>query len=148
MPDHFHFVTGRLAERALRDVLEKLQPQVDFDYSIDVLPITVAALMTPKWIAERVQAPSHATQVIVPGYCGGDLREIEAATKVPVLRGPKDLRRLPEFFGSQRLAIDDLSAYDIDIIAEINHAPRLSLDAILAAADQSRAAGADLIDVG
>jgi dihydropteroate synthase-like protein len=148
MPDHFHFVTGRLAERALRDVLEKLQPQVDFDYSIDVLPITVAALMTPKWIAERVQAPSHATQVIVPGYCGGDLREIEAATKVPVLRGPKDLRRLPEFFGRQRLAIDDLSAYDIDIIAEINHAPRLSLDAILAAADQLRAGGADLIDVG
>ena len=74
MPDHLHFVTGRLAERALRDVLEKLRPQVNFDYSIDVLPITVAALMTPKWIADRVQVPPGTTQVIVPGYCGGDLR--------------------------------------------------------------------------
>lgn len=148
MPEHFHFVTGRLAERALRDVLEKLRPRVDFDYSIDVLPITVAALMTPKWIADRLRVPSPATRVIVPGYCGGDLRDIEAAANVPVLRGPKDLRRLPEFFGDQQPAADDLRAYDIEIIAEINHAPRLRLEAILAEAEKLRADGADLIDVG
>ncbi|MDA1055718.1 MAG: DUF6513 domain-containing protein [Planctomycetota bacterium] len=148
MPEHLHFVTGRLAERALRDVLEQLRPQVDFDFSIDVLPITVAALMTPKWIADRVRPPSQTTQVIVPGYCDGDLRVVEAAVNVPVLRGPKDLRRLPEFFGGRQLAADDLSAYDIDIVAEINHVPRLSLDAILAEADRLRQAGADLIDVG
>jgi len=148
MPEHLHFVTGRLAERALRDVLEKLRPHVDFDFSIDVLPITVAALMTPKWIAARVLPPSHTTQVVVPGYCDGDLREIEAAVNAPVLRGPKDLRRLPEFFGGRQLAAGDRSAYDIEIVAEINHAPRLSRDAILAEADRLQAAGADLIDVG
>ena len=148
MPEHFHFVTGRLAEHALRDVLEKLRTPADFDFSIDVLPITVAALMTPKWIAARVQPPSHATKVIVPGYCPGELHEIEAKVNVPVARGPKDLRRLPEFFGGRRLAADDLSAHDIKIVAEINHAPRLALDAILAEADLLRQAGADLIDVG
>ncbi|MBI2479268.1 MAG: dihydropteroate synthase [Planctomycetia bacterium] len=148
MPDHYHFVTGRLAERALRDVLEKLRPRVDFDYSIDVLPITVAALMTTKWIADRVRAPSGTARVIVPGYCGGDLREIEAAANVPVVRGPKDLRKLPEFFGRQQPAAEEVSAYDIEIVAEINHAPRLSRDVILDEAEQLRAAGADLIDVG
>lgn len=148
MPEHIHFVTGRLAERALRDVLARLRSHADFDYSIDVLPITVAALMTPKWIADRVQPPSDTTQVIVPGYCGGDLQVIEVAVNVPVVRGPKDLRRLPEFFGGQQPAADDLSAYDIEIVAEINHAPRLTLDAIIEEANRLRAAGADLIDVG
>lgn len=148
MPEHFHFVTGRLAEHALRDVLEKLRPQVDFDYSVEVLPITVAALMSPKWIADRLQPPQDATQVIVPGYCAGDLSTIESAAKVSVVRGPKDLRRLPEFFGKQKPTADALTSYDIEIIAEINHAPRLSLAAIVMEADRLRSAGADVIDVG
>ena len=45
--EHIHFVTGRLAEYALRPVVESLDQRIGFDYSIDVLPITVAALMTP-----------------------------------------------------------------------------------------------------
>ena len=45
--EHLHFVTGRLAEHALRSVVARLAEQVGFDYTIDVLPITVAALMTP-----------------------------------------------------------------------------------------------------
>ncbi|MBC8356469.1 MAG: dihydropteroate synthase [Planctomycetes bacterium] len=148
MPDHIHFVTGRLAEHALRDVLEKLRSQVDFDYSVDVLPITVAALMTPRWIADRIRMPSKATRVVVPGYCEGDLQEIEARVDALVSRGPKDLRRLPEFFGGRQHLKDEIGAYDIEILAEINHAPRMSLEAILAEANQLQDAGADLIDVG
>ena len=52
---------------------------------------------------------------------------------VPVERGPHDLRRLGEFFGQAAAAAGRLRPYDIEILAEINHAPRLSL------ADDSRA---------
>ncbi len=148
MRDHIHFVTGRLAEHALRDVLAKLKAESDFDCSIEVLPITVAALMTPKWIADRIYPPQEAARIVVPGYCNGDLTVIEHATDLPVERGPKDLRQLPECFGKSRLAEGDLSAYDIEIIAEINHAPRSALRDILEQAERLRANGADLIDVG
>lgn len=148
MRDHIHFVTGRLAEHALRDVLARMQPDADFDCTIEVLPITVAALMAPKWIAERVHPPTGATQVLVPGYCNGDLGVIEQATRLSVVRGPKDLRQLPEFFGKDSVAENDLNAYDIEIIAEINHAPRLDLPSILEQAARLRADGADIIDVG
>ncbi len=49
--EHYLFVTGRLAEASLRRVVEELASPAGFDYSIAVMPITVAALMTPKWIA-------------------------------------------------------------------------------------------------
>ena len=118
---HIHFVTGRLAEFALRGVLHDLAARVGFDYSIDVLPITVAALMSPQWIAARSQPPPSATKILLPGYCSGDLSPISQAAGKPVERGPKDLQRLPEFFGQKKPG-DDYGRYDIQIIAEINHA--------------------------
>ncbi len=144
---HYHFVTGRLAENALRATLEKLDPR-DFEYSIDVLPITVAALMTPKWIARHIQVGECATHVMLPGYCEGDLSDLAAAVGRPVIKGPRDLRRIGEFFGNAATRAPGYGQHDIEIIAEINHAPRLSLDEILLRADQLRASGADLIDVG
>ena len=72
--EHVQFVTGRLAEFSLRKVLEQLAPLADFDFTVDVLPITVAALMTPEWIARRVAEVPAATKILVPGYCGGDLQ--------------------------------------------------------------------------
>lgn len=64
--DNIHFVTGRLAEPALRHLLPELSKKVGFDYSIQVMPITVAALMTPSWIATRLEIPEQATKIIVP----------------------------------------------------------------------------------
>ena len=144
---HIHFVTGRLAEHALRRVVESLASEFGFVTTIDVLPITVAALMTPEWIASRVQVPAAATRVLIPGYCGGDLAPIERATRLPVERGPRDLQRLPEHFG-RAAPPEDYGSYDIEIIAEINHCPQLSLAAILQSAQQLVADGADVIDVG
>ena len=70
---HIHFVTGRLAEFSLRSVLETIAPQIPFRYSVDVLGITVAALMTPAWIAPRIRVPPETDCVLIPGYCEGDL---------------------------------------------------------------------------
>jgi len=145
---HIQFVTGRLAEFSLRKVLEQLAPQAGFDYTLDVLGITVAALMTPDWIARRVARLDEVTKVLVPGYCHGDLAPIAAACDKPVERGPKDLRDLPAYFGRKSPAADDYGKYDIEIVAEINHAPRLDRDEILRLAKSMQADGADVIDVG
>ncbi|MCU0880781.1 MAG: DUF6513 domain-containing protein [Pirellulaceae bacterium] len=146
--EHLHFVTGRLAEHSLRGVVSRLADEIGFDFTIDVLPITVAALMTPAWIARHLAPVAKASRVIVPGYCAGDLGPIEQAAGVPVERGPRDLRQLDELFGRNRRRADGYGDYDIEILAEINHAPRLPRAEIIAQAAELRTAGADRIDVG
>lgn len=144
---HLHFVTGRLAQHALEAQVSELAQQLSFEYSIDVMPITVAALMTSEWLALRIQVPDNADLILLPGYCGSDLSPLESITSVPLMRGPKDLRRLPHFFGQTRQA-DSYGQYDIEILAEINHAPRMAPSAILSEARQLKADGADIVDVG
>jgi dihydropteroate synthase len=143
------FVTGRLAEPALREVLAGLEPQAGFEAEVQVMPISVAALMPPRWIARHLKVSPGIEQIIVPGHCRGDLDTIrEAAGGVPVERGPEDLRDLPRYFGQADAHRSGYGAYTIEILAEINHAPRLSRDALLAEADRYRRAGADVIDLG
>lgn len=147
MAEVIQFVTGRLAERALARVLAPLADQLGFAYTIDVLPITVAALMTPEWLARHVSRDIAATRVIVPGYCEGDLTPVVDAVATTVERGPRDLRRLPEHLGGKAPPAD-YGAHDIRIIAEVNHCPRLTLAGILAEAKRLSSAGADIIDIG
>jgi dihydropteroate synthase-like protein len=145
--EHIHLVTGRLAEHSLRSVVAPLSAEASFDYTIEVLPITVAALMTPEWIARHWHVPSAASRVILPGYCEGDLSPLTAGATVMIERGPRDLRRLPQYFLLEPPPAD-YDAWDIEIIAEINHCPRLSIDEILRQAAALVADGADVIDVG
>jgi len=145
--EHIHFVTGRLAEHALKSIVAPLAGQVGFDYTVDVLPITVAALMTPEWISRNWRIPPATTRIILPGYCDGDLAPLSAATAATIERGPRDLRRLPAFFLSEPPP-SDYGGYDIEIIAEINHCPRLNLTEIILEADRLARNGADFIDLG
>jgi hypothetical protein len=144
----FHFVTGRLAQRALQEVLAELAPRIALRYSIAVMPITVAALMTARWLLRHLVIPPETTTVVLPGYLAEDRAAIEAALGVPVVCGPRDLRQLPEFFGASSAGDDVLREHDIRIIAEINHAPRLDLELLLAQAQQLVADGADVVDIG
>ncbi len=141
------FVTGKLAETALRRTLAELAPRAGFDYDVAVLPITVAALAATPWIARHLSIPAGVDRVVLPGLCAGDLAPVQALTAAPVERGPKDLRDLPDFFRAAPAAAD-YGAYDIAILAEINHAPRLPCEDLLAQARALQAAGADVIDVG
>lgn len=147
-PPRIHFVTGKLAEHSLRQVLERLAPRVGFDWTVQVLNITVAALMTTPWIARRLEVPPGTSRVLIPGGCRGSLEAFLGVTAVPVERGPEDLRRLDEFFGQRSRDLSEYGRHDIEIIAEINHAPRLATDALLAEARRLRADGADRIDIG
>ena len=150
-PTRVLFVTGRLAEFALRQVLEDLAPRAGIEAEVAVLPITVAALMTPAWVARKLDPPEGLGRIILPGHCRGDLGPIEAkAPGVPVEVGPEDLRDLPRLFGQGDSAgpRDGYGAYDVEILAEINHAPRLPLAELGRQARAFAAVGADVIDVG
>ncbi|HEY7159304.1 MAG TPA: DUF6513 domain-containing protein [Gemmataceae bacterium] len=144
---HLLFVTGKLAEPSLRRMLEELAPRAGFDFSVAVLPITVAALATTPWIARHLTIPAGVDRVILPGLCQGDLASLRTLAAA-IERGPADLRDLPDFFCTSSAPRDDYGKYDIAILAEINHAPRLTREEILKQARALHADGADIIDVG
>lgn len=142
------FVTGKLAEYSLREILEKLSPQVNFTYEITVLNVQVAALMHVPLIQRRLTIPDGIDWVMLPGLCKGDLQILTDHFGIPFKRGPKDHFDLPEYFGQAGRSPKDLSSFDIEILAEINHAPLLSNAEILQQAEHYRENGANLIDVG
>jgi dihydropteroate synthase-like protein len=142
---HYLFVTGKLAEPALRRTLAELAPKVGFDYAVAVLPITVAALATTPWIVRHLSVVETFDRVVLPGLCQG---ELDVFAPLPVERGPKDLRGLPDYFDARSTPPTDYGKFDISILAEINHAPQLTLDDILAMARKASADGADIIDLG
>ncbi len=144
---NIHFVTGRLAQQALRAELQTLSARHAFDFTIQVMPISVAALMNGQWIAARIEVPDRASQVVLPGYAAAGLETVQQACRVPVRIGPKDLRDLSLMFGENPPPAD-LSRYDIAILAEINHAPQMDSDALQQIALQMKNDGADLIDIG
>lgn len=151
--ESIHFVTGRLAEPALREIVEQLSQKHRFAYSIDVLPITVAALMTPKWLLRHLDVPASATRVMLPGYLAPHLAEIrqglsEKLGAISIDCGPKDVRDLPTLFGSKRHRSEDFGHYQIEIIAEINYAPRLQQRTLVAEAQRLVHQGANRIDLG
>src|SRR5262249_15621290 len=96
----------------------------------------------------HLEVPEGIDRVILPGHCRGDLSPVVEKAGVPVELGPEDLRDLPRFFGQEDGQREGYGAFDIEILAEINHAPPMSPSAILHAADRFVAEGADRIDLG
>lgn len=143
-------VTGTLAAPALRRLADDLRHAGLVDAAVIELNIQVAALMTADWVERKLDLPVglEVDRVILPGYCRGDVAAIERKLGVPVEIGPREMRDLPERFGARRRDRDDYGPHNLEIIAEINHASAMPLNAILALADRHRAHGADVIDVG
>ncbi len=148
--EHIVFLTGRLAEPALRRVLAQLAPEgadAPFTWEVREIGLQVAALMTADMVRRRVAPPVQADRILLPGRCRGDVEALSAHFGVPVQRGPEELKDLPQFFRRGGPAVS-LEAYQIAIFAEIVDAPRLSVEDILARARAYAADGADVIDLG
>ncbi len=145
MSEHILFLTGKLAEKQLRNILEKMQPK--FTYTVHQLGLKVAALMTAEMIGRRLTDTFGADRILVPGRCRGDLEALSANMGLPIGRGPDELKDLPMFFG-QTAQKPDLSRYSVKIFAEIVDAPNLSVDDVVKRAYYYQQNGADVIDIG
>jgi dihydropteroate synthase len=137
------FVTGRLAEPAVRGVLAELE----IDHQVSVMNISVAALMTTRWIAKRLSVPPGVDSIVIPGLCEGDVDTLAQATGLPVRKGPADIRALPEWYGREAVRAQ-LGPRDVRVFAEINEVQSLSREQVIERALAYRAAGADVIDLG
>ena len=146
--DHLHFVTGKLAEHAVRSITKEVAQKFDFKYSIEVLPITVAALITPKWLVRHLNIPKNATRLVVPGYMERHMEELNEQISIPIVCGPRDIRDLSRFFGDKSRIDANYGAHRIEILAEINHAPGLTTEELVKHALRLRDCGADVIDLG
>jgi dihydropteroate synthase-like protein len=149
--EHIVFLTGRLAEPALRRVLHQLLADAGdappFSCEVREIGLQVAALMTGEMIARRVAAPVTANRIIVPGRCRGDMAALSAHYGIPVERGPEELKDLPRHFNRAARRVS-LEAYEVAIFAEIVDAPLLSVAGIVERASVLVADGANVIDLG
>jgi len=146
MPEHILFLTGKLAEKRLRRVLDGMQTG-SFTWEVRNVGISVAALMTASLLQRRLSALKGVDRILVPGMCRGDLQALGREWGVPVQRGPEDLKDIPAYFGHGG-ETPDLSGYDIHIFAEIVDAPDIEIETILKRARRYARDGADVIDIG
>ena len=146
MDERILFLTGRLAHDSLCREIEGLESR-SFSWRVQELGLQVAGLMTADMIRRRLPVPDDAQRIIVPGLCGGDVEALSQVYGMPVERGPRDLKDLPEFFGTAGRT-SDLGEHGVTIIAEIVDAPHMDVSRILERAAAYRADGADVIDLG
>jgi dihydropteroate synthase-like protein len=147
------FVTGQLARPSLVETLAALAshatggPDASGPYQVAALRIKVAALMTTDYI-RRTLKPEPARRIVLPGLCQADTGALASHFGMPVVKGPKDLRDLPEFLGGEAQAYDPQGEHDLTILAEINDVAALDERQVLTLADRHRRDGADIIDLG
>ncbi len=140
------FLTGHLARARLEAVLRSMAP-TPFEWSILDVGVKVAALMTEPILLRRLPRPLDVDRVMVPGRCRADLVRLSEEFGPTFQRGPDELKDLPAFFGKAGEALD-LSRYAVRIFAEIVDASQMDVETLLLRAAESRAAGADVIDLG
>ena len=147
------FLTGKLAEKQLTKILENMsipspcKKPPEWNYRVKQLGLSVAALMTGDLILRRLKNTKGINKVILPGRVRVDINKLSKSYGVPFLRGPEELRDIPEFFGRSEKK-KELNKYKIKIFAEIVDAPNMTVDQIVKKALKYKKEGANIIDLG
>lgn len=146
MPDRILFVTGKLAHTSLQRTIDSISSEA-FSYEIRPLGVSVAALISEGMLKRRLGDVESFDMIMLPGLCAGNIESLSDYYSVNVIKGPKDLKDLPEYFGvpSRNAPLDD---YSVSIFAEIVDAPNMTIDQIVEAAKKYQSSGADVIDLG
>ena len=87
MAENLLFLTGKLAEKSLNKVLDEVQANAkapQFNYRVEQIGVSVAALMTPDLITRRLKTTGDANKMILPGLCQGDLSQLHRQYGIPV----------------------------------------------------------------
>ena len=145
MSERILFLTGKLAERQLKRILDDMKP--DFSYRINQIGVSVAALMSENIIMRRIKQEQDVDKIIVPGKFRGDLDKLSKYFKIPVERGPEDLRHLPDYFGLDSYQ-NNIEDYECMIFSEIVDASILNVSQIMDISKQYKKDGANIIDLG
>lgn len=145
MADNILFLTGHLARPRLEAVLEGMK--ASFAWKVLDIGVKVAALMTEEIIMRRLPKSVEADKIMLPGRCRADLDRLSERFGVLFVRGPDELKDIPGYFGRARKA-SDMTEYDIQIFAEIVDSSALSVEAIIARAEDYLRKGANVIDLG
>ena len=84
-------VTGRLAE----DSVKRYTTGLDMDVDVRVLPVSVAAFITPEAAAKSLASVKGYDLILLPGTIRGDVTTVEEATGTPTYKGPSYTYELP-----------------------------------------------------
>jgi dihydropteroate synthase-like protein len=86
-------VTGMRAE----DIVKEHLRRIEFDHEICILPVPVAALMSPQYIARMLEHKdlSGIDLVLIPGLIKGDASIIRKRVGIKSWKGPKNAADLP-----------------------------------------------------
>ena len=149
MAKHLIFLTGKLARVSLEKVLSDISLKNEFTYEVVDIGVNVAALATIDIIIKKVKIDrvKKATKIIIPGRCKGDIESLSKHFCKKCVRGPEELKDIPNFLGLQGKDLD-LSKYDTKIFGEITEAPNMKIEQIIKQAKQYKKDGADIIDIG
>lgn len=145
MSEKILFITGKLAERQLKRILDSMKPE--FSYQINQVGVNVAALMSESILMRRIPEDQKFDRIIVPGKFRGNLKRLSNFFKIPVERGPDDISDLPDYFGVEK-PDSQLEKYDCEIFAEIVDAAILAPTEIQKIAKSYKKDGANVIDLG
>ncbi len=121
--EQIHFVTGKLAEAAVRSTLRSWRLEIGFEYHS-----SYADHRRRFDDAEMVPAPysdsDGTSRVVVPGYLQDGLEDLQKEVQVRIECGPRDIRELPSISARKSYAATTTVGHSIAILAEINFAPR------------------------
>ena len=137
-------VTGKLARPFVDQVAQSLTT-ADRQVEVATLPISVAALMTTRWIARHLTVPQGVHRVILPGLCQGTLDVLENGKPYQVSKGPVEIWDLTELEPGTH---EERPRPHITIVAEIQNAPQWELGEICRTAQTWRENGVDIVDLG
>ena len=86
-------ITGKVAEPEVRKVVSDL----DHDIYVYVMPVTVAAFLTPRIVAEQLKDVSLTDydMILLPGTITGHVKVIEDVTGIPCFKGPVHASEIP-----------------------------------------------------
>ena len=128
---HILFLTGRLAEKRLRRILEAMQSRV-FTYEIVNIGVECGCLNDRRYDQTPIANAREADRVIIPGFV--------AVIWMPSVRTSRYLlfvalliSKIYRPFSEKTSELPDLSAHDVLIFAEIVEAPELQMPEIMQA---------------
>lgn len=90
-------VTGRLAEKSVK----RYTSESGMDADVVVLPVSVAAFITPRFAADVLKALGIRGYdlILMPGVVQGDVTTVETATGIPTFKGPIHAADIPLVLG-------------------------------------------------